>query len=97
MMTMQKQHQQQQQQLQQQQQQQLQQYQQQHQQQQQQQQQQHQQQQQQQRQAYVGSPQQSVAKQSASSSSPLSFTPTAVMRKMGAEKDKAKAASLVRL
>lgn len=50
---------------------------------------------QQQRQTFVGSPQQSSAKQSASSSSPLSFTPTAVMRKMTAEKDKAKTSSTV--
>ena len=50
---------------------------------------------QQQRQSFVGSPQQSSAKQSTASSSPLSFTPTAVMRKMTAEKDKAKVASSV--
>jgi Nucleocytoplasmic shuttling protein for mRNA cap-binding EIF4E len=62
---------------------------------QQQQQQQHQQQQSQQhRQVVANSPQQAASK--AASSSPLSFTPTAVMRKMTAEKDKVKAsASLV--
>ena len=54
----------------------------------------HQQQSQQHRQVVANSPQQAASK--AASSSPLSFTPTAVMRKMTAEKDKVKAsASLV--
>ena len=42
---------------------------------------------------FAGSPQQTS--KSASSSSPLSFTPTAVMRKMTAEKDKIRTASQV--